>query len=130
KDATSQLLGALFVATMLLGCGASQSTQKSAGQDTGLDWAAGAPAVTPAYSDEEHARLGLCPMISRTVFLASELKAEGVPLREAKERLSDPPAEIVDVKDEKSAELLGQFVEGTYAQETGDIVSHIADIHA
>jgi hypothetical protein len=125
--------GLVFVLGVTLcfgGCGGSQSAVQNPDGQGSLDWAAGAPSVTPAYSKEEQARLGLCPMISRAVFLAAESKAEGVPLDDAVRELSQPAPELVDVEDEQNDDMLAQFVRATYDQEPGEVASHMVENHA
>jgi len=83
-----------------------------------MDWAAGAPSVTPKYTEEESARLYLCPLILAAVVVAGHSKDNGVPLSKVRAEI-DAQSTPGDAKD-----LANAFSQQTYDDNYSDLVQY------
>lgn len=119
------LLGGLLLAPVLLSavvvCGSPP--QPIAARHERFDWATGAPSVSPKYTQEEAARLALCPPIGAAVFVAAHSKEKGTPLAEVEAELATHSSRD-DVK-----EMLRLFIEQTHRDEYTDAVKYTQSNH-
>jgi hypothetical protein len=108
-----------LAALVLAGCGGGPTAEpKSADEPPkpSLDWAQGAPEISPAYTEEELLRLNVCPLITTVVLSAGRAKAAGSPaethLGEIRRREWDSEA----IRD-----LVLAFTKATYDTEYEDL---------
>lgn len=106
-----------LLASALMGCGSAQEPATPAGEG-GIDWAAGAPSASPAYTEEERARLELCPLIGTAVFVAGHSKEQGISFEETERALAEksPPGELQN--------MVSMFVKQTYEDDYPDLVEY------
>lgn len=83
-----------------------------------MDWGAGAPSVNPKYTEEESARLYLCPLILAAVVVAGDSKDNGVPLAKVRAEIAAQSAPG-DAKD-----LANAFTQQTYDDDYTDLVQY------
>lgn len=108
-----------LVASVGAGCGtpSEPATPSNGAKGTGR-----APEVTPAYTEEELARLTLCPFVVVTVFVAGQNKANGVPLEALEQEIQEQP--LAD--DIRKLSLL--FTQQTYEDNYPDQVEYVREL--
>lgn len=108
---------------MLAACGSAQEADAPA--TPALNWAKGAPQAEPSYTDQDLARLELCPLISTAVFVAGQSKEKGVSLADTEQEIAKTSS-----GDEQLAQMTSLFVKQTYETPFEDLLEYTQQNHA
>ncbi len=115
----------LTTITCYLGLASCGSTQEAnAPAPPTLNWAKGAPQAEPSYSDQDLARLELCPLISTAVFVAGQSKQKGISLTETEQELAKTSS-----GNEQLSQLTSMFVKQTYETPFDDLLDYVQQNH-